>query len=153
MIHKYACEILSDRLVEQNGAYRRINTARHGEQHLLVPDLSADGFDFVLDVRLDIEFFANLGKTFLLGFIHGTDTFLYFGAVPPLAAYYITSGFRFPKLRSYIVRNGGKCCIEALDDVGDHIVRLVPFGRERLKVNHGLLRKTVQGIHLGLNVG
>ena len=39
-------------------------------------NLRTDRFNLVLDVCLDVEFFANLGKAFLLGFIHGIDTFL-----------------------------------------------------------------------------
>ena len=41
-----------------------------------VTDLRTDRFNLVLDICLDVEFFANLGKAFLLGFIHGMDTFL-----------------------------------------------------------------------------
>ena len=43
--------------------------------------------------------------------------------------------------------------MEALENIGNHVIRLVALSRLRLKIDHRLLRETVVRIHLRFDIG
>ena len=63
-----------------------------------------------------------------------------------------TSGERHPaRQESHIVDIREKRRVEALENVGNHVVRLIALGGERLEIDHVFLRLLRHGIELVLD--